>query len=145
MPADFNWVCANYVYTPLDIFSTAGYKEFADITEHTNNIETSVIVGLGKAPEAKEYDREIQRIMDSKCKLTIVVTQASQIAHVVYRAYKKGYTGEFLVGSAGLSLPDELKKLINPASVEDVKEMMQGVIAVDVFNGDGTERFVLQL
>ena len=145
MPADFDWVCANYVYTPLDSFSTAAHLAFGDITAQITNIDTAVTVALDKEPTEEQYDRGIQSIMNSKCTLTVVVTQAAQIAHVVHRAYKKGYKGQFLMGGAGLSLPAKLKKIIDTTSTVDVNEIMQGVIAVEVFNGDGTEGFVLQL
>ena len=145
MPADFDWVCANYVYTPLDSFSTAAHKAFGDITARITNVDTAVTLALDKKPTEEQYDRGIQSIVDSDCTLTIVVTQAAQVAHVVHRAYKKGYKGQFLVGGAGLRLPAQLEKIIDTPSTVDVNEMMQGVIAVEVFNGDGTEGFVLQL
>ena len=49
------------------------------------------------------------------------------------------------MGGAGLRLPAQLEKIIDTPSTVDVNEMMQGVIAVEVFNGDGAEGFVLQL
>ena len=133
MLADFRWTCANFVYTPLDMFSTTAYETF----KQEKNIRIAVTVTLGLHPTPDDHSKAMARIMKSDCLATIVVVQTSQAAELVYAAHTQGYEGEFLMPR--LELQSYLRQKADEA---EVNRMMTGIFLFAVFNGEGTARLV---
>ena len=136
MIADFGWTCANYVYTEGDIFSSSAYQTFKS-TAPEKNIRLAASVGLKSKPTADDYNNAINKIMKSGCLATVVVTQSVQAAELIYEARKRGYKDQFVIQGSGMSVPDYLQRKTDETQAN---RMMEGIFAVDSFNGLGTKR-----
>ena len=134
MPADFRWTCANFVYTPLDLYSTTAYETF----KQEKNIRIELSVTLDRQPTPDDYSKAMAKIMESDCLATIVVVQTRQAAELVYAAHTQGYEGEFVMPRlAGIQ-----SYLRQKADEAEVNRMMTGIFFLAVFNGEGTARLV---
>ena len=133
MPADFRWTCANFVYTPLDLYSTTAYETF----KQEKNIRIELSVTLDRNPTPDDYSKAMADIMESDCLATVVVVQSRHAAELVYAAHTQGYKGEFLMPR--LELQSYLRQKADEA---EVNRMMTGIFLFAVFNGEGTARLV---
>ena len=133
MPADFRWTCANFVYTPLDLFSTTAYETF----KQEQNIRIALSVTLDFNPTPDDISKAMADIMESDCLATVVVVQSRHAAELVYAAHVQGYEGEFLMPR--LELQSYLRQKADEA---EVNRMMTGIFLFAVFNGEGTARLV---
>ena len=136
MIVDFDWTCANYVYTSLDVFSVSAYQTFKSIAPE-KNIRLTSSVDLKLKPTRAEYYDAITKMMESSCLATVVVTQSAQAAEVIYELRTRGYKGQFVIQGSGMSVPDYLQR---KAGETQANLMMKGIFAVDSFNGAGTKR-----
>ena len=136
MIVDFGWTCANYVYTSLDVFSASAYSTFKSIAPE-KNIRLTSSVDLKLKPTTKEYYDAITKMMESSCLATVIVTQSVQAAELIYEARKRGYKDQFVIQGSGMSVPDYLQRKTDETQAN---RMMNGIFAVDSFNGAGTKR-----
>ena len=136
MIVDFEWTCANYVYTSLDIFSSSAYQTFKN-TAPEKNIRLTASVGLEFKPTTDDYNNAFNKIMKAGCLATVVVTQSAQAAEVIYELRTRGYKGQFVIQGSGMSVPDYLQRKTDETQAN---RMMEGIFAVDSFNGLGTKR-----
>ena len=137
MIADFQWTCANYVYTYVDSFSLSAYHEFKKIAPEKNIQMTTVSVGLPNQPTAEDYDEAVTKIMESSCLATVIVTQTTPTASIIYEARKQGYKGHFVVQGASMSIQTNIRRM---AGDTQMNEILHGMHAVAPFHGVGTKR-----
>ena len=135
--AEFGWACANYVYTPSDVFSLSAYETFKR-TAPERKIRLASSIGLTENPTSDDFIQAATRIMKSDCRATVVTTQSVAGAAVVHETHKQGYEGQFLVQGALMAIPRLLRTKVKDD--DEVNRMMRGIFAVDSFNGAGTER-----
>ena len=135
--AEFGWPCANYVYTPSDIFSSAAHETFKH-TAPGRKIRLATSIRLNENPTADDFVQAAADIMKSDCRATVVVTQTAAAAAVVHETHKQGYEGQFLMQGALRAIPSFLRTKLNDD--DEVNRMMRGLFTVDSFNGAGTER-----
>ena len=145
MLSDFHWGCANYVYTPLDLFSTSAYEYFkSHAPSKKTKIRLASSISLKPSPTPDDYTEAAKKIMKSNCLITIIVTQTVPTGEIVREAYKQGYKGEIVIQGASMSIQGYLRSKV--ATVLDdhseANRMMRGIIAVSPSNGFGTSKFV---
>ena len=135
---DFRWTCANFVYTPLDVFSTSAYETFKRAAPD-RKIWRASSISLKTSPEKKEYTEAANKIMRSDCLVTIIVTQTVPTGEMVREAHKQGYKGEIVIQGASMSIQAYLRSKVGETQAH---RMMRGIIAVSPSNGFGTPKFV---
>ena len=141
MLADFGWTCANYLYTPLDVFSTTAYETFKKRTARERNIRLASSVSLKSNPTTNDISNAVADIMKSDCLVTIMSIQTPRAADVVYEAHRQGYQGEFVTSSTALNIRTYLH--LKAEDDAHINSMMRGIFSVAEFNGIGTARSVL--
>ena len=90
-------------------------------------------------PEKKEYTEAANKIMESNCLVTIMVTQTVLTGEMVREAHKQGYEGEIIIQGASMSIQGYLRSKLDETQAH---HSMRGIIAVSPFNGIGTPKFV---
>ena len=91
------------------------------------------------SPTRGEYANGVNKIMESNCLVTIMVTQTVPTAEMVREAHKQGYEGEIIIQGASMSIQGYLR---SKAGETEAHRLMRGIIAVSPFNGVGTPKFV---
>ena len=137
MIVDFGWTCANYVYTFVDSFSVSAYHTF-ERTAPEKNIQLAASVSLQtEDPTQEDYDKAVTKIMESDCLATVIVTQTTPTASIIYKAHKRGYKGRFIIQGASMSIQTNLRRMVGDTQTD---EMLHGMLAVAPFNGVGNDR-----
>ena len=142
MIVDFGWTCANYVYTLVDSFSFSAYHAF-ERTAPDKNIGLAASVGLQtEEPTQADYDKAVTKIMESDCLATVIVTQTTPTASIIYEARKRGYKGQFVIQGASMSIQGNIHRMAarDGLTTQDSNLMLRGMHAVAPFNGVGTKR-----
>ena len=142
MIVDFEWTCANYVYTYVDSFSVSAFHTF-ERTAPEKNIELTVPVSLPRdEPTAEDYDEAVTKIMESACPATVIVTQTTPTASIIYEARKRGYEGYFVIQGASMSIQANIHRMADRdgLTTQDANLMLRGMHAVAPFNGVGNDR-----
>ena len=151
MFADFNWTCANYIYTKFEDFSTSAFESMRHAASK-KGIRHALSVGIDMNPAPTQED--IAAIIAdmtkaSDCLAIIVTTQTPQKADVIYHTFDQRYQGQIIMVGDAASIPSTLHNRLREENVKEseidarVNEMMRGVLVVEAFNGAGTERSVL--
>ena len=91
------------------------------------------------SPNDEEYTEAVNKIMRSKCLVTIIVTQTVPTAEMVREAHKQGYKGQIIIQGASMSIQGYLRSKLGETQAH---HSMRGIIAVSPFNGIGTPKFV---
>ena len=91
------------------------------------------------SPNDEEYTEAVNKIMRSKCLVTIIVTQTVPTGEMVREAHKQGYKGQIIIQGASMAVKGYLRSKWGETQAH---RLMRGIIAVSPFNGIGTPKFV---